>query len=64
MRSCFLGFDLGSHASKGVLILDNGTELASFTLEHDTDIPEPGWQEQIPDIWWDEFKKISNEEFK
>lgn len=59
MRSCFLGFDLGSHASKGVLILDNGIELASFTLEHDIDIPEPGWQEQNPDIWWDEFKKIS-----
>jgi xylulokinase len=59
MRSCFLGFDLGSHASKGVLVTDNGKVLASTSVEHSTTLPHPGWQEQDPDIWWDEFKRIS-----
>ncbi|MCK5674160.1 MAG: hypothetical protein KAH95_12335 [Spirochaetales bacterium] len=59
MKSCFLGFDLGSHASKGVLVRSNGKVLASKSVEHSTSLPHPGWQEQDPDIWWDEFKKIS-----
>ena len=59
MSSCFIGFDLGSHASKGVLVTDNGTVLASISFEHSTDLPNPGWQEQDPDVWWDEFKRIS-----
>jgi len=59
MKSCFLGFDLGSHASKGVLIGIDGTVISSMSTKHETDIPEPGWQEQDPGIWWDEFKKIS-----
>jgi len=59
MRSCFLGFDLGSHASKGVLVTDNGIELASISFEHSTALPNPGWQEQNPEIWWEEFKKVS-----
>lgn len=59
MKSCFLGFDLGSHASKGVLVRNDGTVIASMSTKHETDIPEPGWQEQDSNHWWEEFKKIS-----
>ena len=59
MKSYFLGFDLGSHASKGVIIDENGVPLASRSLEHDTAMPKPGWQEQDPERWWDEFREIS-----
>lgn len=58
MKSLFIGFDLGSHASKGVIIDGNGFILASETLKHGTDIVNPGWQEQIPTVWWEEFKQI------
>lgn len=59
MKSYFIGFDLGSHASKGVIIGENGNPLATKSLEHDTIIPKPGWQEQDPEIWWEEFKHIT-----
>ncbi len=59
METVFLGFDLGSHASKGVLISDNGTVLASNSLEHNTAMPYPGWQEQESGVWWEEFKSVS-----
>ncbi len=59
MKSYYLGFDLGSHSSKGILIGEDGATLASMSLEHDTIIPEPGRQEQDPGVWWEEFKEIS-----
>ncbi len=59
MKSLFIGFDLGSHASKGVIIDGNGFVLASETLKHGTNIVNAGWQEQIPAVWWEEFKQIS-----
>ncbi len=59
MNTYLIGFDLGSHSTKGVLISEDGISLASRSLEHYTNMPEPGWQEQDPDRWWEEFKEIS-----
>ena len=61
MKSFFIGFDLGSHSTKGVIIGEEGIPLASKSLEHDTDLPRPGWQEQDPEIWWKEVQEISKE---
>jgi len=59
MKSYFIGFDVGSHSSKGVLIEENGTPIASKSLEHETILPALGWQEQNPDRWWEEFQQIT-----
>ncbi len=59
MGSFFLGFDLGSHSTKGVITGENGIPLASKSLTHSTQIPNTGWQEQNPAGWWKEFTEIT-----
>ncbi|RKX70959.1 MAG: hypothetical protein DRP60_15285 [Spirochaetes bacterium] len=61
MKSYFIGFDLGSHSSKGALVGLDGIPVISRSLEHDTLIPVHGWQEQNPETWWDEFQQIAKE---
>ena len=40
-----LGVDIGTYSSKGVLTTPDGTLLAQHTVEHDMQIPRPGWAE-------------------
>jgi len=61
MKSFFIGFDLGSHSSKGALVGRDGIPVISRSLEHNTLIPSHGWQEQNPERWWEEFQRISKE---
>jgi xylulokinase len=48
-----LGIDVGTYSSKGVLTDPQGVVHASLTVEHDVDLPRPGWAQQDADaVWW------------
>ena len=58
----FLGIDIGTYESKGVLTDKDGFVLASATHPHKMLIPEPGWAEHRPnEDWWGDFTFVSNE---
>lgn len=57
----FLGVDVGTSSTKGVLVDLAGTVLASTVREHQVSRPHPGWVEMDAGVWWDEFVSISRE---
>jgi xylulokinase len=46
-----IGIDVGTTATKAVLIDDRGERLAGFALAHATNRPQPGHAEQNPQDW-------------
>jgi xylulokinase len=59
MSQLLLGIDVGTYSSKGVLVEADGTVLKSHVVEHEMDIPHPGWAEQDADaVWWGDVVKI------
>lgn len=48
----FLGIDIGTSGTKTLAIKDDGTILASATVEYPLYSPKPGWSEQEPVDWW------------
>lgn len=57
----FLGVDVGTSSSKGVLADGEGAVLATAIRAHTVDRPHPGHVEMDPDLWWDEFVAITRE---
>jgi len=47
-----LGIDLGTSGTKTVLFHQDGTVVASATVEYPLSQPENGWAEQAPEDWW------------
>lgn len=59
---CFIGIDIGTFDSKGILIDEKGTILASSNSPHEMEIPEPGYAEHDAEkIWWGDFCRISKD---
>lgn len=57
----FIGIDIGTYSSKGVLVDKQGTILSSFQIKHDVMMPEKGWAEHDPEgTWWKEIVEITN----
>ena len=56
----YLGIDIGTHESKGVLI-DSSCRVVSFaSTKHGLDNPRPGWFEHDAEgIWWKDFCLLS-----
>jgi xylulokinase len=56
----FLGIDIGTYSSKGVLVeAASGDVAAEHSIEHGLEMPKPGWAEHDADIvWWGEFAQI------
>jgi xylulokinase len=53
VMNLLLGIDVGTYSSKGVLTDPQGVVHASLTVEHDVDLPRPGWAQQDADaVWW------------
>lgn len=48
----FIGIDLGTSASKFLLVDENGAVLRSVSAEYPLRFPRPGWSEQDPADWW------------
>lgn len=47
-----LGIDLGTSSVKALLIQEDGSALASATVEYPLSTPKPLWSEQDPADWW------------
>jgi xylulokinase len=51
--ACFLGLDVGSSSTKGVLVDAGGRVEATAEAAHDISRPQPGWAEQDAERdWW------------
>lgn len=61
MRRYFLGIDIGTYESRGMLIGEDYQVKADYTVSHTMDNPKPGYFEHDAEkIWWGDFCKISN----
>ncbi|MGH3693926.1 MAG: FGGY-family carbohydrate kinase [Pseudonocardiaceae bacterium] len=62
MSSLLLGVDIGTSSSKGVLVRDDGTVVATATRTHGVSMPHPGWVEHDAQaVWWADFAAISHQ---
>ncbi|MDQ7906045.1 FGGY-family carbohydrate kinase [Phytohabitans sp. ZYX-F-186] len=60
MSALFLGIDVGTSSTKGVLVRPDGEIVASASRAHEFDLPRPGWAEHDADqIWWGDFVAIA-----
>ncbi len=58
--SYFLGVDIGTFESKGVLVDEAGKIVASAVSPHEMIVPRPGWAEhRANEDWWDDFTSIT-----
>jgi xylulokinase len=48
----FLGIDIGTSATKTLLLSETGRVLATAESPHPISTPKPGWSEQNPEDWW------------
>ena len=56
----FLGIDIGTYESKGVLINQNYEMVVSHSEKHELENPKPGFFEHDAEaVWWGDFCKIS-----
>lgn len=59
-REYFLGIDIGTYESKGVIVDGAGRIVARGTVPHGVSMPKPGWAEHDADgIWWGDFCRLS-----
>ncbi|SOD64390.1 xylulokinase [Streptomyces zhaozhouensis] len=57
-----LGIDIGTSASKGVLVRPDGELVAQATRSHVTATPRPGWVEHDAlDVWWADFLALTRQ---
>ncbi|MCT2587022.1 FGGY-family carbohydrate kinase [Actinophytocola gossypii] len=62
MADLYLGVDIGTSSSKGVLVTGSGEILARASREHRTATPHPGWVEHDAEtVWWADFLAITRE---
>jgi xylulokinase len=58
----YLGIDIGTASSKGVLVAGDGTITARVSRAHDTATPHPGWVEHDAEgVWWADFLALARE---
>ncbi|MGV3549812.1 FGGY-family carbohydrate kinase [Rhizobium sp.] len=59
-RKLYLGIDIGTFESKGVLVDETGEIVAQASRPHKMLVPQPGWAEHDPEKdWWGDFCFIS-----
>jgi len=57
----YLGIDVGTFESKGVLVDAEGAIVAAAAKPHKMIVPQPGWAEHRPrEDWWDDFTFLSH----
>jgi xylulokinase len=58
----YLGIDIGTFESKGVLVDSEGAIIASAAHPHKMLVPKPGWAEHnAEEDWWGDFKRLSRQ---
>jgi xylulokinase len=56
----YLGIDIGTFESKGVLVDESGRIVASAAQPHKMLVPQPGWAEHRPrEDWWGDVTAIT-----
>ena len=60
--SLFLGIDIGTSATKTLLINEKGRILAESSADYPLYHPKPLWSEQDPDDWWHATVKTARTE--
>ncbi|MEU6646536.1 FGGY-family carbohydrate kinase [Saccharomonospora sp. NPDC046836] len=60
-RRVYLGVDIGSSSSKGVLVQPDGRILRSAERQHVVSRPLPGHVEMDGELWWREFVELATE---
>lgn len=61
-RRLFMGIDVGTYESKGVLIDERCRVLYQASAKHGLDNPQPGWYEHDAEkVWWADVCKISRD---
>jgi len=48
-----VGIDASTTATKAVLVDETGAVVGIGSKAYGFDIPQPGWSEQSPELWWD-----------
>lgn len=61
MTELFLGVDVGTSSTKGVLVDADGHLIATATREHTVDRPRPDVVEMDGRLWWQEFVSLAAE---
>lgn len=51
--ACVLGIDVSTTATKAILADEHGAVVGIGTAEYGVSVPQPGWSEQDPGLWWD-----------
>ena len=58
----YVGIDIGTSASKGVLVTSDGTVRHRATRPHAVSTPAPGrFEHDAEDVWWRDFVEIARE---
>ncbi|MGW9309694.1 FGGY-family carbohydrate kinase [Saccharomonospora azurea] len=57
----YLGVDIGTSSSKGVLVTSDGRLIRTAVREHPVERPAPGHVEMDADVWWREFTELAEE---
>ncbi|HGF7190689.1 TPA: FGGY-family carbohydrate kinase [Vibrio cholerae] len=59
MGAYYLGIDIGTYSSKGVIVDEQGKVVVSHDIAHSLSIPHDGWAEHnAKQVWWGEFIEI------
>lgn len=62
MEPLFLGIDIGTHSSKGLVVDAAGEAIAESEIGHALSLPEPGWAEHDAEaVWWGDVRKLSRD---
>jgi xylulokinase len=62
MSDVFLGIDLGTGSSKGIVATPDGTVLATAARPHGMSLPRPGWAEvDAEQVWWADIAALCRE---
>ena len=62
LNDLFLGIDIGTSSSKGVVATADGTVVAAASRPHTMSLPRPGWAEVDAEaVWWGDVVGLSRE---
>ena len=51
-RAATIGIDIGTTATKAMVVAEDGGVLAESEVEQEISTPHPAWAEQDPEMWW------------
>lgn len=60
-KTYFMGIDIGTYESKGMIIDEAGNSVAVHSVQHEMESPRPGYAEHDAEkTWWGDFCLLSN----